>query len=532
MGDGVATITRDEVRWQAGEASWLSAWIRRRGGLAVLLIGVGGFNWLTLLRRPAPFVDEAWNASRALGLLRTGRAFGDLDAGVFERFDGYWTYFPWLGTAIHASAIWAFGLSLFSVRLVSLVFGLALLVAVFAIGNRLGGVRQGLTVVLLTALSQAYLLTSHLARHDIIVAALGFGAVALYFTDEARGFSIKSVLSGLTVGLALDIHPNAVIFGPTVAALYLLDHGWAFLREKRFWGFVAGGMAGVAYFAAIHVLPYPRTYALLSSTFAGAWHQPPLFTLNPGVWLESFLRLLGLIAWGEDFRILLLVGAILLVLLRRSSSDRRQLVLFGALFFSFAAIILFKQTWYVILVSPAADLLIANLLIGIAELRARALLWSILAWLVVLGSAVYTVPRLITSDAMLDFTATLSQVRAAIPPGKTVMGLQEYWWGLQGQPYLSWEQLSYYQHFTPGTGLADAFQALRPDYLVLDQRIVVAVADNPKEVRQFFQFLFEPKSDLDRFLSQHARLVSTFHSTIYGDVRIYRIDWSRGSDGG
>src|SRR3954451_23764640 len=66
-----------------------------------LLAAVMGLHLATLLRFPAPFVDEGWNASRAWGLLHTGQAFGTLDAGLFDKYPGYWTYFPWLATAVH-----------------------------------------------------------------------------------------------------------------------------------------------------------------------------------------------------------------------------------------------------------------------------------------------------------------------------------------------------------------------------------------------------------------------------------------------
>src|SRR5919199_920282 len=66
---------------------------------------------LTLARTPEVFVDEGWYASRAWGLLQTGRNFGPLDAGVWEHFDGYWTFAPWLGTWIQAQAVRLLGLS-------------------------------------------------------------------------------------------------------------------------------------------------------------------------------------------------------------------------------------------------------------------------------------------------------------------------------------------------------------------------------------------------------------------------------------
>lgn len=97
-----------------------------------LLGAIAAFNLWTLLKTPAPFVGEAWGASRAVGLLQTGHPFGVLDSGVFERYPGYWTTFPWLGTFIHAVAIRALGLSQ-SIRLVSLAFGLLLLVEVYVL---------------------------------------------------------------------------------------------------------------------------------------------------------------------------------------------------------------------------------------------------------------------------------------------------------------------------------------------------------------------------------------------------------------
>src|SRR4051794_38735742 len=128
---------------------------------------------------PSPFTDEGWNASRAWGLLHTGRAYGSLDAGVFDHYDGYWTYFPWIGTALHAIPVFLFGPTLFSVRLVSLLFGVLLLTTVYIIGRILYDQRVGLVSVGLLALSVPFAAMSHLARHDIVVAALGFCAIAL-----------------------------------------------------------------------------------------------------------------------------------------------------------------------------------------------------------------------------------------------------------------------------------------------------------------------------------------------------------------
>src|SRR3954447_10537537 len=147
-----------------------------RRGLAVLaglLVAVLLFHAYTLLRFPSAFVDEGWNAARSWALLHTGRPFGTLDSGVFENYPGYWTYFPLLASAIHAVSLAVLGPSLLAMRLVSFVFGAALLIVVYITGARLGGTRTGLLSVLLLSISIPFLFTSHIARHDIIVAALG-----------------------------------------------------------------------------------------------------------------------------------------------------------------------------------------------------------------------------------------------------------------------------------------------------------------------------------------------------------------------
>ena len=78
----------------------------------LIILGLAGWHAWGLMRDPPPYVDEAWDANRAWALLQTGRPFGTMDSGVFERFPGYWTYFPWLGNAIHALAFWIGGLQL------------------------------------------------------------------------------------------------------------------------------------------------------------------------------------------------------------------------------------------------------------------------------------------------------------------------------------------------------------------------------------------------------------------------------------
>ena len=133
------------------------------------------FNLVTLMRFPTPFVDEGWNASRSWGLLHTGQTFGTLDAGVVRRVSELSRPFPWLGTALHVPLQALLGPSLLAMRLTSLLFGLVLLLVVYFVATRLYSPRAGLLAVLLVSLSLPFIFSAHIARHDIMVAAMGLG---------------------------------------------------------------------------------------------------------------------------------------------------------------------------------------------------------------------------------------------------------------------------------------------------------------------------------------------------------------------
>src|SRR5262245_14813571 len=119
-------------------------------------------------------------------------------------------------------------------RSVSLAAGLVLLGAVYAIGHSLGGWRLGLLSVAAVAASRAFVYSAHLARFDVIAAALGFVGVALHFNNRAERAWV-SLLSGLSVALAVEAHAHAAIFAPALGMLYLVEHPLGFFRRRHFW---------------------------------------------------------------------------------------------------------------------------------------------------------------------------------------------------------------------------------------------------------------------------------------------------------
>ncbi len=503
----------------------------------LLLVAIAALNLFSLLRTPAPFVDDAWFASRAWALIHTGRAFSTLDMGVSSYFPGAWTTIPWLGTWLQAIAMRAFGLSLWSIRLGSLAFGLILLLAVYAIAKRLGGRRLAVLAVLSTSTSTAFLLSSHLGRPDVLVAAFGFCAIALYVTDGSSTWSLKSVLSGLVATLAVEIHPNGMVYVPTILALYLLNLRDSLLRARRLYGFLLGAAAGAVFYVVVHVLPYPHTFLSLNGLIYGPTHTPPVLVPNPGLWLQSLNDTLVQAAAQSGLRLALMAAALLSLLRRRAKTDMTTAGLWVALTLAFAELVRNKHPFYAILASPASDLLVAvwleKLIIDAAAIAARKQAFARVGFALLTTATVmlFTISTaeslaVILHDPSADFQTALRGVQDAIPPGVTVMGPQTYWFARPDQVYLSWEQLVYYRRWVPGSDIADALQALHPGYLIIDRDMQsFAIADKETQLSGYGRNLWLPKLELDAFLAERGTLVRVIRTPTFGSIRIYRISW-------
>jgi 4-amino-4-deoxy-L-arabinose transferase-like glycosyltransferase len=483
-------------------------------------------------------VDEAWNASRAWAFLDTGRAFGTLDAGVFERYEGYWTLFPWLGTAIHAFFAGLFGPSLFSVRLASMLFGLLLVAAVYTIACRLVSKRTGLAAAILVSLSYSFFYSSHLARHDIVVAALGYGALALYLLEgDGRMLPIRSALAGLAIGLTLDVHFNGLVFSPAVLGLFVVDYGWKAVLNRRFWAFVAGAGAGVVVYAFMHLIPYPQTYFELASLANGSRLTPPIMSGDPLLLLRSLLD--TIIVFSAPLGLLAVVACVTLAK-EQSLESKKLLVIVSLLVVTFASLVRNKMGWYAIIIVPALCLPVAAYLEKLARERLQGIrVHSLLATRYSLPAAVrlglvvgalvaFLLPSVaaLGEDSSQAYRLASERVKESVTPGSSIIGSQTYWFAVPDHRYLSWDQLVYYQRTVPGSTLEDAFGALRPDYFIADGWLDLFITDDPSRLAGVSDNLLLPKSELNAFLKERAELVASVNTTEFGNVRIYRIAWN------
>lgn len=492
--------------------------------LPVLLTLLAIPNLLTLLYPIRAHYDDAWYGSRAWAVIHTGYAFGALDKGVLTNFDGYWTYFWLAGSWIDSFFLRVFGPTLLAVRLSSFVFGIALLAIVYAIASRFGTYRTGLLAVLIGAFSLPFMYSSHIGRSDIMVATLGYGAIALYLSQHTKTLSPKSVLSGLALGIAFDIHPTSILYIPVIGILLLFDYRLAVLRAGRAWGFLLGLLGGFAYFVGVHVLPYPQTYFAISRIQQGKdVTTPPITVLNLQVWIQSISNVLSLLGLPT---LAVLVVAIAILLFKPTDLVIRLLLAFGVFLLSFAAVVPLKPIYYAILIAPFSWLLLAA---AASKVTRRWVDWSVPRKATIRVAAVGSILVLLAfpnvpfllQDSYPDYEAALQLIRQTTAPGASIIGNQTYWFARPDQPYYAWEQFAYYRRYYPGSTVEDALRGLGVDYVVMD-----GLADNflTNDPALLYSNVTVPKTELWSFLDAHSTLVAESTNPTYGHIRIYKIN--------
>ena len=494
----------------------------------VLLLAILAFHVWSLMRYPSPFVDEAWVGARAWNFLATGQAFGDLDHGVFDQFEGYWTFFPFLPTVFFAGGMrWFAQPSLLGIRMVSFGSGLLLLGAIYLIARSVGGVRCGKLSVLIASLSLAFQYSSHLGRYDIFTATLGFWGLALHFVNGSRNLWV-SLLSGLFIGLAFETHAHGAIYIPVILTLFLYQFRWGSFREGHFWSMLLGLSVGLLVYVGLHVLPSPRGFLAFNQVVYSPTHTPPLLTFSPSIMVDGLADLLRLLS--ETHLIALLFVPLLFWDLSTSDEPdlRRLPIMVISLALAHALLIRTKLPYYAILITPAIDVSLAVFLLRLFEKHWIRRGVHTIARALVTGVMLVSPARILglaASNGSMNFDHVQSRLSQEILPGDTVMGSQIYWFGLYDNAYLSWENLIYFKRMNEGSDLEAAFKAFRPDVLILDQHWQEYISDGlAGEV--YFQSLRLSRSEFDRFLAgMNADLLTTINDQQYGPILVYRLHW-------
>ncbi len=174
-----------------------------------------------------PQIDEGMFASPALNLATDGflgTTVLENEQSPLTRIEErtYWVMPLFLLNV--AASFKAFGMSLFTMRLVSVFWGLVLLAAWYFIVLKLSGNRNiALLSLFLIAGNYTITDTASLGRMDVMSAALGFSALAIYLYRREENLTYAVLFSQCAVVLSGLTHPNGVFafFGLLFLIIYL-----------------------------------------------------------------------------------------------------------------------------------------------------------------------------------------------------------------------------------------------------------------------------------------------------------------------
>jgi hypothetical protein len=285
----------------------LSVTRRLIAGSALIVLVYLGLGLTNVFTR-APWCDEAWFGNPAYNLAYKGF----MGTTVLDPASSTWKSVKLTGIDRHTywvmplNLLWnaagfrAFGFSIFSMRLVSLVWGLLALGAWGAILWKLTGqLMLTLGSLGLIAVDYHFLLQASDGRMDIMTVALGWSGVAAYLMLRERSFPRAVLVSQSLTAMACFTHPNGLLLALILLATTLYFDG----RRIRI-GTVA--IAAVPYLAgaagwALYIAGSPADFlAQLLGNASG--RGPGIATPIAALQLEISHRYMdnfGLAAWSS-----------------------------------------------------------------------------------------------------------------------------------------------------------------------------------------------------------------------------------------
>ena len=123
-----------------------------------------------------------------------------------------------------AAAFKTLGFSLVSMRLVNVFWGICLLAAVYFIACKFSGDKHtALIALVLASCDYMVLETASSARMDMMTAALGFAAIAVYLVFVSETAARRCLLSQTLIVIDGLTHPNAItaFVGLLIVTLWL-----------------------------------------------------------------------------------------------------------------------------------------------------------------------------------------------------------------------------------------------------------------------------------------------------------------------
>jgi 4-amino-4-deoxy-L-arabinose transferase-like glycosyltransferase len=522
-----------------------------RNGHGVLLACAAVFLALSLDHLsvfPAVGEDEPWIAAAPYKLATQGVYGSDLFAGYYGAERHNYQHPP-LYPLIEAGLFKLIGVGVFEMRLLSVLFGLALLVVVFLVGSRIGDWRVGtLAVVLMMVLRIApggdatgilLLDRARINRYDIAVPVFGLLAFWALVSGHTTRRPSWYFATGLLAGLASLSHLFGVLWLPLLVAMSMASASG--LPRPRAVSLVLSGFAlpwlpVLAYIASgwsdflgqMRFVSERLEILDLSFYRFNALHGPGPISVD---WFVTVVRELPAARPGA-WTVIVGIPIALVVIAAAARRDRDRYGVTGlfalcalAQLLMFVVLLRVKTINYMIGLWPLGALLLAWLGVWLWDRRARfARIVMLVLFALILGEgAVRIVHAAAAARRATSYERYATVITRCIPPGSRVLGLQHYWLGLRQYDYRTWllPVIYTFPHYYPDAMPLDAaLDRVNPDIILVD-RIMAA----------FFEAAREPSHPLhdrrlafDAFmLRRNARLACTIPDETYGTMEVYQL---------
>lgn len=427
-----------------------------------------------------PQVDEGMFANPALNLVNEGR----LSTTVFETEKSpltrieertYWVMPLFLLNV--AASFEVFGPSLFSMRLVSVSWGLILILAWYFIAFKISGDRfVALLCLVFLALDYTVLDTTSLGRMDMMTASLGFSGISLYLLLRERNLVLAIVLSQSAVALSGLTHPNGILYLAGLLFLIIYFDYRAIAFKHVAYGLLPYLVLGSAF--AYWVMQDPAAFKdqFIAQLFMGGRMQG-FSTPFSGIireFTERYPHAFGLAANSSghigpiQLKGLILVGYIVgtagVIFTKELRQNRKYfaaLILAGVFFLLLSFLDGQKETPYLIHIIPFYSFFLASWLLWVwrhSRLKRPILVFAAAAFVALQAGGMAMRIRLNTNGNLYE--PTISFLKENTTPGDLIMGGADLGFGLA----------------FPQNLVADAlfgfYSGRRPKFIVVDGQVM------------------------------------------------------------
>ncbi|MFN3980189.1 MAG: glycosyltransferase family 39 protein [Caldilinea sp.] len=498
----------------------------RLWGMVALIALALVFSRATLTQYPINFIDEGWFSNSAWNWIVNGVPFDTMHTGPLDQYG-----FEWVRRNIVADGVWSLGFLVLGVgfeetRLISWIIGLGVLAATFGITRWFYGLTTALLAVLLLAISNPFLVSSHLARQDILLVLIGllsFG-IGAYALRCERGWA--HVAAAFLAAFSINIHQNGVTYVLGYGVMYLVNYGPWLWKQRGAWLALLGGGIGVGIFLFLHILPNPDVYFRILGVNLERTHQIPI--LNPiDIPMSLARELLTTFDFDRNLPALIMIaGGASALLIRRHVLDR---CLFAFTFGSWLGFVLLvgnKTSLYAIQLYPFLMIIAAAgsfyWLSQRGRPRIRVVVGVALAALILFD--VFGATRNFVQHREYNYNAITEKLRTAIPPGSRVMGMPNWWFGFIGEDYRSTFTINFYNHLN-GLTFDEALELIRPGYLIVDYTTRLLLVDDEDAAPIQFRAYLIPRTAFETMLAKRGLLVLAFDDPWHAEFKVYELRW-------